>query len=723
MTQQDEIKQLFIEADARGDRATAEQMLQLLEQIQVSTEQTQQNTAQADVLTRAADFVTSGDALTYQIGTGEAAISMVTGTAAQMLSGLAGLADAAIRGGNAGADTVKYVQELLTYKPQTTAGKERLQQVGKYLEPVANIMQGLQQTSGDIGYDLGGPVAGALFSTLPDAFLEMLPGSQIPRVAKKVATGAAERAFAESTAITDQVFGKISKPIEDIAKKVNAGDIKEVAFDVNPDPRFFKAMDELDIRTDPAVFQYSGNTQVRDIMGNIAAKTGSTLGAQGAAFTDAVSKTAQDLIQKWGGRVERGLVSDRYVDAVNRTINDLKASENDMYTEVANAIDRSTVISNPKNIREYLDGIATEFGGVDRMPSEMKGLYKRLFGTEKEPLSPTYKAIDYERRQIYEGARKQNAFSTLADRERGELYAAFRKDIDEATEVIADEDILALHKEANTITAQRKTLEDQAVDTMGKRLEKGIVNVLATKIQGAGDAGTAALKATIDNILPDMRGEVIASALGKLMDTRQTKITPSGERLSFAPVAISRNLKALRNQPDLTEILFKDLPAGAKREFEALVDLSDRVVIGNSNVIKNGRSQSVFDENVGMLAKMFGPAKDLAARKIYGRSSDAAGLIERLIVRKEPRDVAAGELLSSTQFQNLVADAVSEGVVEGSLKSKKLAKAEKLMQESKQYKQWANMLSDSELAQLSSAGLVNYLLEEQIPEQTEQMGE
>lgn len=100
----------------------------------------------------------------------EAPASLLSGMIAQPISGIAGLL-ATPGGSEKAANAVRKTQEALTYQPRSEAGRSQLQSLGKLVAPLEQATQAI----GDAGYAVGGPVGGAIASTLPTAAGMALP--------------------------------------------------------------------------------------------------------------------------------------------------------------------------------------------------------------------------------------------------------------------------------------------------------------------------------------------------------------------------------------------------------------------------------------------------------------------------------------------------------------------------------------------------------------------
>jgi len=111
------------------------------------------------------------------IGGIEGLLSMITGSAADPVSGYAGMIG--------GAPAVKGTQEALTYQPRTRAGTQIQQAVGDVLAPVGEAISSTEDYLGEGALGAtGSPAIAAAAATLPTAAMELL-GLKGARKAKK----------------------------------------------------------------------------------------------------------------------------------------------------------------------------------------------------------------------------------------------------------------------------------------------------------------------------------------------------------------------------------------------------------------------------------------------------------------------------------------------------------------------------------------------------------
>lgn len=106
----------------------------------------------------------------------EPAATIASGIIAEPLAGVAGVVQSLnpFADQGAGARAVEATREALTFQPRTEAGREGLQALGSVLEPVTSAIESAETTLGDIGFDVAGPIGGAIGKTIPTAVLTAL---------------------------------------------------------------------------------------------------------------------------------------------------------------------------------------------------------------------------------------------------------------------------------------------------------------------------------------------------------------------------------------------------------------------------------------------------------------------------------------------------------------------------------------------------------------------
>lgn len=108
------------------------------------------------------------------IGRAEVAGSVISSAIAEPLAGLAGIG-AILPGGRTPVEAIEETREALTFTPKTPSGKESLQSLGEVLQPVGEAISTVEDTLGDVAFDLtGSPAIAAAAKSSPTLALELL---------------------------------------------------------------------------------------------------------------------------------------------------------------------------------------------------------------------------------------------------------------------------------------------------------------------------------------------------------------------------------------------------------------------------------------------------------------------------------------------------------------------------------------------------------------------
>lgn len=104
----------------------------------------------------------------------EPAMTVASSAVAEPTAGIAGAYGAVTGGVDRGVDLINRTREALTYMPRTQGGVAGLNSVAETLAPVGEFVQGVERAVGDKGYEIGGPLGGAIGTVLPAATMELL---------------------------------------------------------------------------------------------------------------------------------------------------------------------------------------------------------------------------------------------------------------------------------------------------------------------------------------------------------------------------------------------------------------------------------------------------------------------------------------------------------------------------------------------------------------------
>lgn len=160
------------------------------------------------------------------VGGLETAGTVITGAAAEPIAGIIGLgslpflaAQESTEASDVG-DVVRQVREGLTFEPRTKEGRANLIKISETLKPITDLLQQAEQASGDVGFDLAGPVGGAIGQTIPTAIAELIGG-----VAGKGIVTAVDRVGDVAEAVPDQRQASILETGEALDVPVLTSDI------------------------------------------------------------------------------------------------------------------------------------------------------------------------------------------------------------------------------------------------------------------------------------------------------------------------------------------------------------------------------------------------------------------------------------------------------------------------------------------------------------------
>jgi hypothetical protein len=203
---------------------------------------------------------------------------------------------------------------------------------------------------------------------------------------------------------------------------------------------------------------------------------------------------------------------------------------------------------------------------------------------------------------------------------------------------------------------------------------------------------------------PAVRQELVMTALNDVFTG-----TRAGEKGFLTTDYLKWYNDTLAN-PTVRNLMAKDLPEGALPKLDALAKISQGIARAHADKVKTGVVLSLLDDKAGMVRRMVGGTLQQTLNRLPGPTGELSAAVSELIKGGTQRSSAAGELLASPQFANLVQQAVARGVAGGRRADRAIREAEAKMVKSKKYRAWADTLSDSDKAKLSSVGVAAFLL-------------
>jgi hypothetical protein len=680
-------------------------------------------------------------------GSFEAAASLGAGTIARPVSGLGGLITGALEGSEAGAEEVARQQELLT--PEISEeGQQVLQSIGGGLKSLLELpgidkIVELSKDAGDFvtkvgeitGQSLAGErgrrVGGAIGKGVPQALIEgaLLKGS--------ASSGTAARQFSREPRLpkimTDTKAGTITDDaLKPVAETIKRGTDDELAALINADKEFFRAADELGVNVEPLASFASKNPQFRAVEGGLASVPSSALDIQTKAFISNVSQKADDLIEQFGGTLDKGQLNIDFKRTALTNIENLAQKADDVYGTIAKVLPKSERFAAPETIG-FIQSKIQELGGIKELPPKLRKILSDLQSKEKsikgkkvvnpatgevtfsgastKTINPTLGKIDQIRREVGQALNKKSG--SFKDTEQGllkALYARLSKDQDAIAESAGFGDITT---SAKGLITQRKILEDNLTTLLGKDLNQALSINISGAVKGLAKNDIERFNSVINAIPKNQRESAVLTAMNDVF-----KGSGVGQQ-SLNPTQFTKWFQNIERSPAVKKKLFENLPEGSPQAIQNLFKVSSGISRALGDRVTTGRLNAMFNEDTGFIRRMVGRAAPSAVAFATGSPTAAVMTNASLEFLQQGTNGAkrAADLLASPQFQAIIRRSVKEGVIEGNkVASQGLQKAEASLKNTKPYKEWTKSLNPSQQQSLESTSLVGYLFINELEE-------
>ncbi len=633
------------------------------------------------------------------VGAGEAALAVgsgMTGGAAGMVGGtIKGLIDE-LRSGKLGSQEAadRIEQQAMessgafTYAPRTEAGQEQTQAVGEALAPLAAI--------GPMAGELGAITQGV--KNVAPIARGMIPSKSIP-MAEKIAARV-EPLVGDMGAAPAQTVEGVSKNITTSAlasgkKKIPT--MERLAAEVMPDETILQAAERLGLKDQLIPSQYSRSQAYREIEQGLASIPGSQLNAQSKQAATMLAQKADDLIQKYGGDIDKAALSADFKNQGLATIEGLAKQSDELYSQVSKAIPPASKV-NASGTVSALKNKADELGGLEYLSA----IERRVLNAAST--DPTYARLDLIRKQVGEGMRGRGPFKDSEGASLKRLYGALSDDQQSAAEALGAGEMFSAAKQ---LVASRKSIEDNLAAVLGKDLSGAITAKTGNAIKSLGTGNYKDFDKLMQSIPKDMRQRVVMTSLNDAL-TAGSRM----EKQLSAPGFVDW-FEGLQRNKQAKSRLYSNMPKGSRGELENIYRVARGMREASKERITTGRIQGLmegFAQEGGMLSKLYGIGKQVAAAEGAGSAigvpgAGTASVITRVMSsEKTPVIKAADNLLSSQQFRNAVAEYAKSGD-----NAKRAAAVEKSLSASKPYRDWLGKLDKASRAAVQSNGALSWL--------------
>ena len=385
-------------------------------------------------------------------------------------------------------NTMAEYMQMGTFSPKTEEGKEYVQAIGKFLEPLLALAPSVST-----------PLAGA--------------GRQAANIVGRTSGKVSQAA---------QSFKNIDV-LETAKQQAKGGDVKSqwVTLAAQTDPKIVKAADDLGILDHLQADHVTTNQAFREVAQISkqipASKTGvaETLGLEQVAkrVDEAVKELGADDLSSVNLSVKNLLEDDLAV---------LSSEASGLYKQVDELVPRETPI-NVNTFNEFFQDAVAAVGGVSGVDPSLVKLHKLLNPREGETL--TYARLDQARKSLNEGIKDKGQFAGISQ-SNAKRYSAILSQAQKEAAEAASPQAGKLYEQANAVAQAKFAVQDDLTSLFGKNLDREIVQPLITGVKDLQKGSVARLKSLLDRVPESMRNEVLMSGLATGMKTNAKNNKP-----------------------------------------------------------------------------------------------------------------------------------------------------------------------------------------------------
>lgn len=492
--------------------------------------------------------------------------------------------------------------------------------------------------------------------------------------------------------------------LQDVGEAAKSGSEKaghELAYAVNPSKSVLNAAEKLGIQDLLLPSHYSTNPAYQAIEQGLKSVPGSALDAHERRSIEQLALKTDELINEYGGTIDKAELSDRFKGRQLDQVRALEEKSNDLFHQVEKAIPRNQLVST-KNIMDHLREKSETFGGDEYLSQPEQNVMRQM----NEESLPTYARLNAVRQQIGDAlSKKQGPFKDVPTGELKQLYGKLSDDQQFTANYYG---VGGEYSLANDLVFQRKTIERDLVNLLGKDLSGAITDKAGRGVRSLMNGNYKSFDQVLSHVPVDMRQELVLTALNDAFTQGSRK-----EKVLNIPGFVDWYQGLMRN-PEAMKRITENIPRQASERLRNVYEVANGIRQAKSKEITTGRIQSLldkFDKDDGALAKLFGAGGKTAAAGVAGAVGGAPGAavastaISLLTRPKDKLSVLADRLLASQEFKGLTKQ-IAAGNAETPIQRDRL---QKLIARSDVYKKWFDALSPKEQQAILRIGLVNWL--------------
>lgn len=488
------------------------------------------------------------------------------------------------------------------------------------------------------------------------------------------------------------------------AARRSAGGTQSFAAQINPDQQVLESARRLGVDDALTPGAYSNNPAYRafeNAMGSLPSRE--TYHAQRAAI-GRLGEAADTFIRDFGGSVDKSFANQQVVGSYNNLIGGIKKQENKLYDAVREAIPTRAPVT-AKNTLDVIHSYADDLGGMDNLPSVMKGLVKRLDNSES---TPTYGLLDYVRKEIGNAGSGRGAFKDEQQAMRDRLYASLSDDQGVAAASFGARDVWDA---AKAMSSQRFAVQDAAKDALGKDLQGDVISKMQQQLVNMAKGSGTGFKELVNNLPPDVRQQAVVTAMNKAF----TSFAKSPGQQIGIPGFYKWYTGMSRNKSNM-QALSRTLGYEATKRLSDLAQVAKGMQrLGSEKIYSASQIDRLladFDKGGGIVSKLYDVGRKVATAEGVSSSIGLPGIGTASVVGglltapKTSAVQAADKMLASQTFRAMTKASASPAA---------RAAAERQLVRSSVYRDWYRQLSADNARAVSQKGLLGWLTDGKDP--------
>lgn len=440
---------------------------------------------------------------------------------------------------------------------------------------------------------------------------------------------------------------------------------------------------------------------VQEIVGAASAVPGSKTSEELVRFSKELTKKAEDFVEKSAGYLDKEVVSESLKGSMQKQIKDLADQSSAIYKQIDSAVPADTIV-NAKALRaEIARRGAKSQKGVGGLTKVEQDVFSTIQG------KPTYFDIDRLRKDI--GASIGKVEGTYTNEQSAVLKDMYSK-LTQLQEGVADQVGAGagdLWRQAKELDKARFAIQENSEFLFGKNNVGSIMPKLESSLVMLAKGNNKNFNEIVGSIPEKQRPAVISGALDSILRKSyagDVRLDANGFAKWYNQLGRSQSNKAM---------LMSELPEGAEKRLDDLYLLAQGLSNVTNNRVRTGVVNSIFknfEETDGLVAKLYNLSEKASEAPIVGAALGPTGRIiastaKMAAKEKTPVIEAADNLLASPEFRT--------AVLSMDLPAKKRAVAMKKLESTDSYKKYMSSQSKARAAQISSVGLIPFLVSEE----------